>query len=454
MRKAAFLSLCLSLMLLATLSNVSLAQDRLNFALDECVDMTLKNNEGILKARQAVAEAEGSLMTVRSDEYLQVNFTSWYQRSKQDNNFTTKDYNGTLSAEQLLLRFGELPARLDAAQEQYRKANLELQAAKINAVSQTRRIFYDIILIQNEMEQRKELRDEIDKKLIRTKERVTQRLALELEQLAVEQELAEQELSINELKRRLRVRKLELLQTIGADEEAEAVISGEMPDVEFIIENSIKAAMANHVDLKDLRGQIERQERIVREVLWELLPEFRTAYRYKDTSLVLDQENRTWDTSLVYEKPIWEKEGEMTPKRDKWEFSLSLGFPIFDGYRVKGIMQMEQARLKRLETELLQREKRIRLEVRQAYHQVADQKENMEIKERVVTLREKTLTRMEAIMETPVISQKYPHLAGITFDDVIRAREQYTDAQRDYFAQRRNYMLAQEDLRQKMGLIE
>ena len=92
--------------------------------------------------------------------------------------------------------------------------------------------------------------------------------------------------------------------------------------------------------------------------------------------------------------------------------------------------------------------------MRQAYHQVADQKENMEIKERVVTLREKTLTRMEAIMETPVISQKYPHLAGITFDDVIRAREQYTEAQRGYFAQRRNYMLAQEDLRQKMGLIE
>jgi outer membrane protein TolC len=352
------------------------------------------------------------------------------------------------------MRFGEVPKRVDAAQEQYRLADLALQDARINVVSQTRRIFYDIILIENELEQRQALRNEIEKKLERTKERVNQRLALELEQLAVEQEMAEQELSINELKRNLRVRKVELLQTIGADEEAEIEISGDLPDIELKIDACIAAAMVNHVDLKDLRGQIERQERIVKEVLWELLPEFRTAYRYKDTSLILEQEDRTWDTSLAYDKPIWEKEGGLTPKRDKWEFSLSLGFPIFDGFRVKGIMQTEQARLGKLKTELIQREKRVRLEVRQAYYQVADQKENMEIKQKVVTLREKTLTRMEAIMETPVISQKYPHLAGITFDDVIRAREQYTDAQRDYFAQRRNYMLAQENLRQNMGLVE
>jgi len=151
---------------------------------------------------------------------------------------------------------------------------------------------------------------------------------------------------------------VELLQTIGADEEAEIAVSGELPDTEFVIADSIVAAMANHIDLKDMRGQIERQERIVKEVIWELLPEFRTSYRYKDTSLILEQEGRTWDTSLAYDKPIWEKEGAGIPKRDKWEFSLGLGFPIFDGFRVKGVMQMEQARLDRLKTELLQREKR------------------------------------------------------------------------------------------------
>jgi hypothetical protein len=81
-------------------------------------------------------------------------------------------------------------------------------------------------------------------------------------------------------------------------------------------------------------------------------------------------------------------------------------------------------------------------------------KELMDLRSAEVILRRKTLERMEAIMETPVISQKYPRLAGITFDDVIKARETYTDAQKSYFDQRLNYMLAREDLRRKMGIVE
>ena len=426
----------------------------LSFTLGKCVEMALANNEEVLKAQQVLMEAEGALTAARSDQYLQMNFTSWYDRAKDDGKFEAKDYNGTLRAEQLLVRFGELPARLDEAQERYRKAELAVQTAKIDVVNLTRQTFYNIILIQDEMKEREVLRDEIEKKRLRTEERVQKKLAVETELLDVELELAQQELRINELKRDLRVRKTELLQIIGADEEAEIKVSGELPDEEFVMEDCIRTAMTNRVELEELRGQIERQERIVREVLWEFLPELRSSYRYKDTSIVLEQEDKTWDTSILYEKPIWEKEGGKTPERDKWELSFGLSFPIFDGFRVKGVMQEEKARLEGLKIKLLQNEKQIRLEVRDAYREVANEKENMDIKSKIVILRRKTLERMEAIMETPVISQKYPHLAGITFDDVMRAREDYTDAQRDYFAQKRNYMMAREDLRRKMGIIE
>jgi len=452
MRKVVFVSLCF--MFAAFMLSLSLAQERIELTLGKCVEMALENNEQILKAQQMLAEVEGALMAVRSDEYLQMNFTSWYDRAKRDNRFETKDYNGTLRAEQLLLRFGELPRRLDEVQERYRQAELDLLSAEIDLVSQIRRIFYNIILIRDEMKEREIFKDEIEKKMKRTEDRVEEKLALEIELLDVQVELAQQELRINELQRDLRVRKAELLQTIGADEEAEISISGELPDTEFAVGDCIRASMENRTELKDLRGQIERQERIVREVLWELLPELRSSYRYKDTSVILEQEDKTWDASLVYEKPIWEKEGGKTPERDKWEFSFGLSFPIFDGFRVKGIMQEEKARLEKLKIELLQKEKQIRLEVRDAYMEVANAKENMDIQNKVLTLRDKTLERMEAIMETPIISQKYPHLAGISFDDVIRAREQYTEAQTAYFAEKRNYMLAREDLRQKMGIIE
>lgn len=454
MRKLVYAVLCLIFMFSALLWNVSLGQEELNLTLEKCVEMTLKNNEQILKAQQDLAEAESILMTARSDEHLQLNFTSWYERSKNKNDFETKDYNGTLSAEQLLMRFGAVPGRIDNAQERCRVAGLTIEAAKIDEVSNTRRIFFDIILIQEELEERKILRDEIDKKRARTAEREKARLALELELLDVELELADQDLSINSLKRAFRVRKTELLQTIGADEEAEINIAGELSDLGLTMAECIAAAMINRTELKDLRGEIRRQERLTKEAMWELLPELRASYRYKDASAILRQENKTWDALVAYDRAILDKEGGRIPERDKWALSFGLSFPLYDGFRVKGIIEAEEARLEKMRIGLRQREKQIRLEVKNAYQDVADDKERMDIQERRVTVKRKTLERMEDIMDKPILSQKYPRLAGIAFDDVIRAREDYTAAQKNYFDQKRNYMLARETLRRRMGVVE
>jgi len=319
----------------------------------------------------------------------------------------------------------------------------------VDVVSRTRQIFYDIVLIQDEMKERKILRDEVGKKRVRTEDRVKNNLALELDLLDVELELAQQELRINELKRELNVKKAELLQVIGADEEAELAISGELPVEELMMDDCIKTAVSNRVELKDINGQIKRQDRILQEVRWNRLPELTSSYRYKDASIILEQEDSTWSARASYEKPIWEKQEK---KQNKWEFSLGFGFPIYDGSRIKGVMEEENARLESLKLNMIQQEKQIRLEVRSAYQDMVNEKENMDIQSRLVTLRRKTLERMESIMETPVISEKYPRLAGITFDDVIRAREDYTEAQRLYFAQKRNYMIAREKLRQVMGI--
>ena len=51
-------------------------------------------------------------------------------------------------------------------------------------------------------------------------------------------------------------------------------------------------------------------------------------------------------------------------------------------------------------------------------------------------------------------------VAGRVFDDamalcdVLLSREEYTDAQKNFFAQKRVYMLARENLRQKMGIAK
>ena len=80
MRKLAFVVSCLIFISSAFSLGVSFAQEKLNLTLEKCVRMTLENNEQILKAQQELAEAEGILMTARSDKELQLNFTSWYYK--------------------------------------------------------------------------------------------------------------------------------------------------------------------------------------------------------------------------------------------------------------------------------------------------------------------------------------------------------------------------------------
>lgn len=84
MRKLAFVVSCLIFIFSALSLGVSFAQEKLNLTLEKCVEMTLENNEQILKAQQELAEAEGILRTARSDKELQLNFTSWYERSKSE----------------------------------------------------------------------------------------------------------------------------------------------------------------------------------------------------------------------------------------------------------------------------------------------------------------------------------------------------------------------------------
>ena len=71
MRKLVYVVLCLIFMFFALSWNVSLAQEELDLTLEKCVEMTLKNNEQILKALQELAEAE-SVLAARPTGHFEV----------------------------------------------------------------------------------------------------------------------------------------------------------------------------------------------------------------------------------------------------------------------------------------------------------------------------------------------------------------------------------------------
>jgi len=447
------------------------AQEKLTLTLEKCIRLALERNEAVLQAQETLRRAEANLKVAQSDQYPQLGLTSSFLQRENSDKDKYKDYRSSVSLSQLFLRFGEMPDFLDKAHEDVRIALIDLKRAQKEVAYNVQRVFYNILLAQEEIKERNKLESAIQQKLSRVRERQKAGILLKINVLNTELELAEQQREINELSRSIDIDKTELVQLIGEDELKEVEIVGSIPEIEYTLDDAVKLALTNRLDLQLLQGDIERQRRLVRETLWNRLPELKASFRYKDATLSLEQQNHTWDALFSYDVPILSKEqgkpeagyllgqgiGTTSPYdsldsagQEGWELRFNFDIPIFDGFYQKELQKGEQAELNRLLSKFKEQEKAITLEVRRAYRNVASAKERVEIEQKVVQIQKESLRLIEALLETAQESEQYRTL---TFDDVISARAAYTEAQRVYFQARKNYTQAILALRQSMNVM-
>ena len=93
-----------------------------------------------------------------------------------------------------------------------------------------------------------------------------------LSRLNTELELSEQQLALNELRRRLDVDTAELISLIGLDPLAQVALSQPLLDDDVTLEAAVELALTNNLDLRDLQGDIVRQERLAAETIWNRFP--------------------------------------------------------------------------------------------------------------------------------------------------------------------------------------
>ena len=142
----------------------------------------------------------------------------------------------------------------------------------------------------------------------------------------------------------------------------------------------------------------------MRETRWHRIPELDASLRYRDAHLLLNQRDRTWDTTVGYDPAVLEQErDDATPfegtrdDRDGWEIRLNFNLPLFDGGLTEGHRDVERAELSRLQLELVDLQKQIRVEVRRTYREVANAKERMEIEDKRVQIFEQRLRTIERV---------------------------------------------------------
>ena len=455
-KKLTALTVCLFFSIVGAVS----AQRLVSLQPERAIELALQNNETVKKAEKVVARAKANLRVSKAVYLPQVGLTSEYQRQK-DGDLDDRDYLTRAQVSMLLAQFGEIPQGLDAAQEEVRKVEIEYQRAKKQIVHAVRNLWHNIILTQEEIQQRRAIEIELEKKLKGMQIKHEEKRIPFLNRLNTELELSEQQLALNELQRRLDVDTAELIRLTGLDPLAQVVVSQPLPDDDITLEGAVELALSDNLDLLDLQGDITRQERLAIETLWHRFPDISAEARYKDLHLLLEQhqQNRTWDAKAVYDPVIFDRERDVSsmfatnPRtQDGWEVRVNLNIPLYDGNKTRNLRSVEVAELERLQLEYTEETKLIRVAVRRDYREVANAKERMEIEEKRVRILEQQLRAIERVLDE--VTVEIPGYRGLTFNDAFQAQTRFTEAQRVFYQARRDYAQAKEKLRETMQWIE
>ena len=424
------------------------------------IALALQNNETVRKAEKVVERAKANLRVSKAVYLPQVGLTGEYQRQR-DGDIDDRDYLTRAQASMLLAQFGEIPQGLDDAQEEVRKAEIEYARAKKESVYAVRNLWHNIILTQEEIKERGAIAVELEKKLKGTQIKQAEKRIPFLSQLNTELELSEQQLALNELQRQLDVDTAELISLTGLDPLARVVLSQPLPDDDVTLEAAVELALVSSLDLRDLQGDMIRQERLAGETIWNRFPEISAEARYKDFHVQLEQhqQNQTWDAKAVYDPVILDRERdvpsifETNPRtQEGWDVRFNFNIPLYDGNKTRNLRSRELAELERMQLAYVEKTKSIRVEVRRGYREVANAKERMEIEEKRVRIFEQRLRTIERVLDE--VTVEIPGYRGYTYNDAFQAQAQFTDAQRVYYQTRRDYAQAKEKLRETMQWIE
>ncbi|MCE2397239.1 TolC family protein, partial [Candidatus Poribacteria bacterium] len=364
--------------LLLSIVDVSAQAQRLvSLQPTRAIELALQNNETVKKAEKVVERAKANLRVSKAVYLPQVGLTGEYQRQK-DGDIDDRDYLTRAQASMLLAQFGEIPEGLDATQEEVRKAEIEYEHSKKESVYAVRNLWHNIILTQEEIQERRAIEVELNKKLKGTQIKHAEKRIPFLSRLNTELELSEQQLALNELQRRLDVDTAELIRLTGLDPLSEVTLSQPLPEDDLTLETAVELALANNLGLRDLQGDMLRQERLAGETLWHRFPELSAEARYKDLHVLLEQHQpsvgargQTWDAKALYDPVILDRERDASsifqtsPRtRDGWELRFNFNIPLYDGNKTKNLRAVEIAELERLQLAYIEKTKSIRVAVR------------------------------------------------------------------------------------------
>lgn len=425
--------------------------EKLSLSLEDAMRYAMDRNPELLRAKAKVDAARRGLLCQKGDIYPYVGINASISRGSP-----SSDSLMEVEARQMLFRFGELWPGLDQAREAERDARISYELVRLQVADMVRRCFWNLLITQEEIREREEIAAEIESRLSRMRERAKEGLVLKVDLLNVELELEEQKLKVNELKRSMALETIKLLRSIGIEGSLSLELVGEIPEVRSDLSTCIAMGLSQRPEMHEIAGYIERQRTIVRNAWWRWISDLSISLGYGDLSIMTHAQGKSWETYMELRKRVMEGGfGSPSGIGGPGKIGISLSLPIFEGFKVFNQVAAERADLEAMDMSRKSLADRIEMEIREKYTEIGISKERVEIYRRRFEIAKELRDTIDLLIETELGPEAgVGRFRFISFDDAIRARADFANAQDAYFAQRRGYAMAVADLYRAVGVIE
>ena len=431
--------------------------------LEDCMRLAMTQNKDVLTAWHGIRETQlGDRLVTRSRLYPQLGFIWDYQKNHFGERENTRpesdvDNSAVFQFSQRLFEFGKDIGSEVALRRAERNALYNFENTSRETLSSVRETFYTILLRQEQLVARRNLLGGFKSDYERKRKRLELKEATidPFDVLSAELNVLEEEANVNTLEAEIAVSVYVLQQLMGESIGAHIELVGAQDQTVFDIGAAVRTALENSADLAQTREEVAEQKRVLREVIWEYLPDvtFGAGYRREgdEAGISIDSVGSdTWAVDLVGDlnaNKSDSRDDEFFRSGDTDYFvDLEVSVPIFEGFRRVGVYNQERERLRQAELQLGKAQEEIERNVRGRYADMMRAAKNVDIARQQASISERKLEIKERFKEeipAMVSDQEYETFRNNFFRDQDR-----------YFDQQINFVSVREQLRQVMGYFE
>jgi outer membrane protein len=412
-----------------------------SLTLPDCLDLAMKQNPTILKAREEIRRTHGLIMEARAPAIPQVNGSGQYEQIQKSaiDSFPggsgifrnqEQPWNAQIEISQLVYSGGKVRAALRAAKLSDRIAALGFEKAVADVILNVRTTFYQILLNKAQVEVREQSVTLLEQQLRDAQSRFDVGAVPRFNVLRAEVELANAKPPLIRSQNDLRISKESLVKLLAIDSRNQTnnftpiSFEGELVYVHraWDLPVALQQALARRPELLQAEQQIGVAEANVKVA----------SAGYKPSASLFA--NYGWHNSIFT--------NELDVLREGWTAGARVDWAIFDGMLTRGQVTQARAVLQEANLDYADTRRQVELEVRQAYSDYLQTLELIEAQKKTVEQAAESLRLAEARFRAGTGTQL----------DVLSAQTALTDARSNEVQALHDYNVAIATLERVTGL--